>query len=341
MSSDTFSSANPPSHDVLAKAITSTLPGVDAARAQGYADLAVLRDAKARSLAREQKLLAQKHGTVRHPRITTARARFAQNQIFRREIAVMREIVETPLPATDKNTFVIHGFVRRRLDHAGIPRLTVAITDAEGNWIRELGYACTDKRGYFLLQAKLSVNQLARDIYYVPAEVRSSSETGTSETSATTEEKETKLRLRVFNAKGDVLHTEIRPVVVQAGSIDYRYILIGDDAGECACTPPPAKVGEQPSSGGSKPPACKDATEDDRPTTPRVTGLKPYDQPTIEELQKPRQPVTPKPGDQETDPAKKDVSTPVTVRITKPVKKIPTVKSPTTKKKPPTDNPTA
>lgn len=136
---------------VASDAIDKNLPSFDANRAQGYAELGTLRGAKSASLVREQRLLALKYGGAVSPRAEAAALKLTHNEALRRELASTQEVVETPVPDVDENSFVVHGFVRRP-DQTGIRGLTLALTDQTGVWQREFGYACTDERGYFSLR---------------------------------------------------------------------------------------------------------------------------------------------------------------------------------------------
>lgn len=273
---DEFTSQLPMSPEDVSKALSASLPGIDASRASGLAQLGGLRDAKARSLSREQTLLTLKHGGAPHPRLAEAQQRFTVNEQLRREVAVMRELAETPAVEPRPDAMIVHGFVRRRSDHAGLPGLTLALTDAEGNWVRALGYACTDARGYFRLDIA------------APSETEPKSAASRREAaSAAAEAPARSLQLRVFDSKGHVLHTEKRPVALRAGRIDYRYILLGDDAAQCACTPPPATSGGRPATVGPKAPTETPPPATTRPgtgtpqpeATSRVGGLRAYQQP--------------------------------------------------------------
>lgn len=305
MQTDNSSDAMPLSADEVVKAIETGLPGLDASRTAGYAQLGQLRDAKARSLSREQTLLARKHGGAPHPRIAEARQRFAINEQLRRETAIIREVSETPLAEPEKNALIVHGFVRRRSDHVGIPGLTLALTDSDGNWLRQFGYACTDQRGYFLLRANLGSEE-GRTGSEESSGLKTSADVSVEEARREAEaaarrgekpagesaggpriDAKRPAQLRVFDAKGHVVHTEKRPVLLRAGTVDYRYILLGDEAGECACSPPPSKAGGRPSSGGPKPPAEPVAPKPirqepmQRAPASHVGTMKQYEQPAI------------------------------------------------------------
>jgi hypothetical protein len=319
---DDFSSGLPMSHDDIAQTLTGSLAGVDATRAARFNELSQVRNAKSRSLAREQALLAQKHGTAALPRIAQAQQRFAAGERLRREIAVMTELAETPLPEADPDQLIVHGFVRRRSDRVGIPGLTLALTDRDGNWLRELGYACTDERGYFLLDPMLRESQAAEagaeagdiktgiNVEEAKREAEARREAQTKAESAQSGahaagdastgrfakwDSKGVAYLRVFDAKGHVLHTEARPVQVEGGNVDYRTILLGDDAAECGCVPPPAKAGGRPARTGPTPESPRSPALPPKPartaTQPRVAGLKSYAAPDPDEVARRNQPL--------------------------------------------------
>ncbi len=289
-----------PLKDVMAS-IEGALPGLDAARAQGFSQLGQLRTAKSRSLAREQRLLARKQGAD-HPRIATAAQRLAVNEQFRRDIAVAREAAETPLPATDANRFVIHGFVRRRKDQVGIHGLTLALCDAKGQWVREIGYACTDVRGYFAISIDLSDkpqdNPPAGGSNPKPDLAGASTGTiapllvSTGSSRASRADVRASLVLRVFDREGRVLHTEKSPVLVRAGTMDYRVVYLDDAAAACGCNPPPSESGGKPEPQGpvaepkpvpTRPPSTDKPAEPAKPD-PQVGRVNSIPQPTAEEL---------------------------------------------------------
>jgi hypothetical protein len=247
------------SPEEVGKTIESALPSLDSSQSGHYEGLARMRDAKARSLAREGRWLTIKHGGAIHPRMAEAEQRFAINEQARREVAVVREAAETPAPEIHSDSVLVHGFVRRRSDRSGIPGLTIALTDRNGNWLRSLGYACTDVRGYFALRAVLSGRKAASDVAETlkaaagisVEEARRQAEAKAG-LSGSTSAGEATARLCVFDPKGKVLKGERQPVALQRGTLDYRLILLGDETTGCACSPPPAKAGSRPGAAGPK-----------------------------------------------------------------------------------------
>jgi len=218
-------------------ALGKGLPGVDAGRARELGQAGLLRGAKARSLAREQRLLARYHGDT-HPRIGIVRRKLAANEPLRRDLALAREAVETPVAAPTREEFVVHGFVRRRETGAGIPGLTLALADARGRWLREAGYACTDARGYFRLTIPLGSS-------YTPQAVGGATDK-TSDMASVGKPTRVAVELRVYSPAGAALHTEKDPVEPRPGGTDYRVIHLGKLEDVCACNPPPAEPGARP-----------------------------------------------------------------------------------------------
>lgn len=269
------------------KGLESAFGALDANRATGYAQLGQMRSAKSASLAREQKFLAIKHGSTSTPRAQYAAAALGRNEGLRRELASAQEVLETPAPQVDDKSFIIYGFVRRR-DQTGIPGLTLALTDADGTWIKEAGYACTDERGYFELRVAYRGQEKEPADNTKPlteAEKRAAeakaAATGAKEPTAATrvviDREERGAQLRVFHRDGRVLHIESRPIVPKIGAVDYRLIIL--DGEDCDCTPPPeksdGKIDPKAPRAPSAPPA---APAQPAPTTtaPRVNQLKSY-----------------------------------------------------------------
>ncbi len=306
---------------VAAEAVDKSLPSFDANRATGYAELGALRSAKSASLVREQRLLALKFGGATTARADAAAFKLTQNEALRREIAATREVVETPLPDVGEKAFVIHGFVRRR-DQTGIKGLTLALTDEQGNWLREFGYACTDARGYFLLRIEsksrekdplrpqpggsgkaedplkadpdLTAEERARRERERAAAGASGMTGAAPRASAEEPTNERTVQLRVFDRDGRVLHIEERPVAPRPDSIDYRLIILGDE--DCGCAPPPEKSDgksdpKSPRAPVAPPPAPVRPTTTPGAPAGRVSELKSYENPAPAGAQTPSRPL--------------------------------------------------
>ncbi len=133
------------------------LPGVaarvDALRAGGLKGLDRAAGARQGSLQREHRRLARRLGED-HPRVLAVAARIEGALALRRELAIEVVRAETPSPQPGPQEWALHGYVRWA-DGSPARDLTVSLVDGRGQWLRELGYACTDARGYFKLVARV------------------------------------------------------------------------------------------------------------------------------------------------------------------------------------------
>ena len=142
-------------------------------------------------------------------------------------------------PTVDEDGYVFHGFVRD-LEGQAVPQLTVALYDQSGNWIREIGYGCTDERGYFLMRYPNGQKGKART-------VKSRAAMFTNVTGIATDNPPPKLlaKIYVLDAKKTTLHVEKEPLQPELGEVDFRIIILGAEGG--CCTEPPLKPGPVPS----------------------------------------------------------------------------------------------
>jgi hypothetical protein len=125
----------------------------DALRAAGLKGLEGLTQARQAGLKREQGRLSQKLG-AEHPRVRALAVRMEDGVARLRDLMVDIARAETVAPTAGAAEWVLHGYVRRK-DLTPAPDLTVSLVDAQGQWIKALGFACTDARGYFQLVASL------------------------------------------------------------------------------------------------------------------------------------------------------------------------------------------
>ncbi|HEX2854235.1 MAG TPA: helix-hairpin-helix domain-containing protein [Opitutaceae bacterium] len=130
--------------------LTAGIGQVDGDRAAAYGELSTLRSAKQSSLQRREKIYAIKYGATDRRVLHTQKLQ-ENNTRLRQEIYVAHTQAATPAPRVDANSYVFHGFVRNR-ERQPLSRLTVALYDEKGAWLRELGYGCTDETGYFILR---------------------------------------------------------------------------------------------------------------------------------------------------------------------------------------------
>lgn len=238
-----------PSPEETGRLLATGLLSLDAERATSYADLSVLASAKAASLHRERALLVQKYGAA-DPRVAAAGQRLARQAGFQRDLNLAHVIAATPTPAVDARSYVFHGFVRNRRREP-LPKLTVALYNEKGEWLRELGYGCTDEHGYFQLRFERAADPKAAE-----AERKKAAEAAAANAAAGKEATapeagaaarkagQAAAEIRVYDANQKLLHREADPLYPAPGRVDYRTIIL-DREGD-RCTPPPDATDNPP-----------------------------------------------------------------------------------------------
>jgi predicted flap endonuclease-1-like 5' DNA nuclease len=212
--------------DQVSKTVDEQLASLDPQRADAFDKLLSVRAARGAGYAREQKRLARKYGPD-HPRVAALADKIRFNDGLRRDVGFEAARARIESPAVDKTGYVFHGFVRDRAGQ-GVPRLTIALYDETGNWIRELGYGCTDERGYFLMRY-----QRAQTEPRVEAPIFLRRAAGEAKPVA---------RIYVLDSKKATLQIEKQPLCPQLGEVDFRIIVLGAET--APCTPPPPEAGE-------------------------------------------------------------------------------------------------
>lgn len=200
--------------DDISRGIDSGLNTSDQQRVAALERLQTMRKAKATSLNREQQRIAIKYG-AEHPRSKALAARVELNRGFINDLVIEAIKAKVEIPIVDQATWVLHGFVRDR-NRTGLPDLTVALFDGrehQGAWLRDLGYACSDKQGYF----KLTLRDFGG--------------------------RDKPVFLRVLNSQGATLYYDSQPLTPKGGQVDYREIIIGGEARDC--TPPTKQATER------------------------------------------------------------------------------------------------
>ena len=196
------------SFEEVTRELDRNIEGADTLRADRLDGLTTMRAVKEQRLKREQARLTAKLGAT-HPRVTEIDQRLTLNAMMIRDLKLESGRAHTPAPQVDKDTWLLHGFVRDRT-LKGVPNLTVALFNPNGGRINELGHACTDANGYFQVTSK-NVGKAG------PAHIR------------------------VLSKDGAVLFADKDPLQPQAGMIDYREIILSGE--ESVCVPPPEPVG--------------------------------------------------------------------------------------------------
>jgi hypothetical protein len=189
--------------DDMSQSIYRGLDTVDDQRASALERLQIVRGVKASSLQREQARLTIKYGED-HPRVKALANRITINQGLRDNVVAETARARTVIPTVDENSWVLHGYVRDETNK-GIQGLTVALYDQSNQWVRELGYGCTDQNGYFKIDSTSSlINKGAQ------------------------------VTLHVQDSHGEVLFADKKMLAPAPGQVDYREIVVSDDTQVCA-----------------------------------------------------------------------------------------------------------
>ncbi len=201
---------NIPGDEEILMKVDDTFAGLDLQRADGLEDLKTLQKVKEGAGQREKDRLTRKYGAD-HPRVIKVADRLDYNQGLQKELVLEIERTKIILPEFDVNTWIVHGGV---VDSEGTPLsgLTVSLYDEDGEWIRALGFACTDERGYFAIRNNVKSLESV-EVPDMP-----------------------KLILTVTDGDGKILHQETEPLYLKPGQIDYRLMVIKDKGDIC---PPP------------------------------------------------------------------------------------------------------
>jgi hypothetical protein len=199
-----------PSQDVVGR-VDTTFTDLDQQRTQGLEQLQQIQTVQNAALVREQQRLIAKYGED-HPRVQNATTRLTYNQGLQRDLSQEVERSKIDVPQLDRSTWKGHGFVLNK-DLVGIQGLTISFVDAQGNWIRELGYACTDERGYFSILYPKQPTQPPAKSDFPP------------------------IFLTVTDTNQRVLHRESTSRTVNLGLVDFWRIVLGADNGG-TCEPP-------------------------------------------------------------------------------------------------------
>lgn len=123
------------------------IAGADVQRAEHLRNFQRTREAKNNTYAREQARLTLKYGAD-HPRVTALTNKISINRGIIGEVEQERVRAAKPVPESDKNSWIVHGFVRDE-NRRGVRNMTVAFYDRDGRRSSRLGHACTDGDGYF------------------------------------------------------------------------------------------------------------------------------------------------------------------------------------------------
>jgi len=188
----------------------------DALRAAGLKGLEVITRARQAGLEREHARLSRRLG-AEHPRAMALAIRMEDGVARLGDLKVEIARAEMVAPKAGAAEWVLHGHVRWK-DLSPAPGLTVALVDAQGQWVRTLGFACTDAAGYFRLRG-----------------TRGPAKAPGREAASAAPNQESPVFLRITNREGVLLHADPHPVSLTLGSVEYREIILDGEM----CAPPP------------------------------------------------------------------------------------------------------
>ena len=195
--------------DEIASRIGTAFERMQESRFKGLKETRNIQQVKYEARMREHQRLKKKYG-ANHPRVQKNEQRLSFHEPVSRAMVQETERAGIDIPPFKPNSWRIHGRVLDQ-DRNGLKDLTVSLRDEKQQWIRELGHACTDERGYFsLTYSRTSEDEEARPV--------------------------PKMFLTVSDKDKNVLHREKEPLSVVIGQIDYREIILGEEK----CEEPPA-----------------------------------------------------------------------------------------------------
>ena len=196
------------SFEEVSRELDKGIAGADTLRADRLDGLTAMRAVKDKRLWREQARLAQKLGPT-HPHVNEIVGRLTVNATMMRDLKLESARARTGIPQVDKDTWVLHGYVRDK-NLNGVSNLTVALYDQSGGRLKGAGHGCTDVNGYFRIASK---NVSAASPAYI----------------------------RVLSKEGSFLYADKNALLPELGSIDYREIILSGE--EAVCVPPPEPIG--------------------------------------------------------------------------------------------------
>ncbi len=208
----------------------------DALRAAGLKGLEGVTQARQAGLEREYGRLSRKLG-AEHPRTRALSVRMEDGVGRLRDLKVEIARAETVAPTVGADKWVLHGYVRWK-DLTPAPDLTVALVDTKGQWLRALGFACTDARGYFQLVASIGGTEPA-------------AKAGGPAMAALSAKIEA--HIRITDRKRVQLYRGEEALPVSPGGVEYREILLEGAAAGCVAP-------EEEVPGPSPGPQAKDAS---------------------------------------------------------------------------------
>ncbi|MCB0628746.1 MAG: hypothetical protein KDD15_03415, partial [Lewinella sp.] len=190
-------------------------------RIDGLEELHLTRDVKMQAQTKERERLVSKYGKD-HPRVKKIDQSLKTQQglqpVMETQVAYLRKKI-SPIGV---NAWRVQGRVLKSDRITPVEKVTVSLFDEQGNWIRQLGYDCTDAKG----------------LYQITYDPDKNTATGIAGWNGDVKEGP-KLYLTVTNSEQAILHREEKPVIPAPGQVDVRDIVLSEEA----CAPPVVEDG--------------------------------------------------------------------------------------------------
>ncbi|WP_204141058.1 hypothetical protein [Halomicronema sp. CCY15110] len=236
------------------RTLDQSVAGADPLRADRLGNLTSVRQAKSSGQQRDLKRLEAKYGSD-HPRVQGLKQKMTANQTLVQTLKVETERAEVDFPMAAENTWILHGYVFRRLPQRRSPlaEVTLVIADQKGNPVEEAGYACTNDQGYFRLEYSrkkaTGTAQPVGDVTEVGVITRNDTASpevaGISDRfrrTATVAKQPSTYFAQVLDKQGALLHRDDQAIEPGPGQVDYIEIVVG----EPPCPSPFEGQDEQP-----------------------------------------------------------------------------------------------
>ena len=187
--------------------------------------MALIQDVKSSLKTREAKRQELKHGPSSSQAVK-ARAKINYYNAARVGVEEQVQMAATKTPRFEADSWRFQGRVVDTKNQ-GISGLTVSLFDPKGNWVRALGQACTDDKGFFVITYKRNEKDTIGTVNNT---------------------REQPLIPTVSDKNKAVLHQEKEPIFLKIGRIDSRLIILGEDV----CDTPPDKIKDDNNGNGQE-----------------------------------------------------------------------------------------
>lgn len=215
--------------------IDVSFDSVEKLRGEGLERIKLFHSVKNMALEKEHKRLSEKFGPE-HPRVKKMATRIKYNQGLFKGLDVEIEKTKIHVPPLKANSWMVHGRILDK-DKKGISGLTMSLYDEKENWMKKLGYGCTDNHGYFSIIYTLkegteseALESILRRLVYLFG-LKKETESDAMESM--------KLFLYISDKNYKILYKDKEPIYVKIGQVVYREIYLSED--EICSAPEPGK----------------------------------------------------------------------------------------------------